>query len=163
VFIGLLDYQKFNKPVFLFLIMDNSETISVKGIKKDLYEKIKEIARETGKTIGEITNESYKMFVTSANTVKEAGEQFIHGIKETNVLFISNIENLEITGEEIKNYGKKISFRNIKNLKITDISENDFENYIDSLINIQKLTIPKNINKLKVLERSKFINEIIQN
>ena len=38
------------------MIMANDETISVKGVKKDLYDSIKEAARQSGKTIGEITN-----------------------------------------------------------------------------------------------------------
>ncbi|MGC8701323.1 MAG: hypothetical protein ACP5R3_06935, partial [Thermoplasmata archaeon] len=62
--------------------MTNDETISVKGVKKDLYEKIKETARESGKTIGEITNEAYKMFVSATSSFIETGEQFIQGIKD---------------------------------------------------------------------------------
>lgn len=141
--------------------MADDETISVKGVKKDLYEKIKKVARDSGKTIGEITNEAYRLFVSTTSNIIETGEQFIQGLKESQVLEISNIDNLEISGQEIKNYGKKISFRNIGILKIKDISEKDFEDYIVSIINIKKLEIPKELNKLKILERSKFIGEII--
>jgi hypothetical protein len=141
--------------------MASDETISVKGVKKDLYEKIKEVARESGKTMGEITNDAYRMFVSTTSSVIETGGQFIQGIKEAQVLTISNIDNLEITGQEIKSYGKKIGFRNIGALKIKDISEKDLEDYIVSILNVKKLEIPKDLNKLKILERSKFIGEII--
>lgn len=141
--------------------MANDETISVKGVKKDLYEKIKQAARDSGKTIGEITNEAYRLFVSTTTNLIETGEQFVQGLKESQVLEISNIDSLEISGQEIKSYGKKISFRNIGALKIKDISEKDFEDYVISIINIKRLEIPKELNKLKILERSKFIGEII--
>lgn len=141
--------------------MANDETISVKGVKKDLYEKIKQAARDSGKTIGEITNEAYRLFVSTTTNIIETGEQFVQGLKESQVLEISNIDSLEISGQEIKSYGKKISFRNIGVLKIKDISEKDFEDYVVSIINIKRLEIPKELNKLKILERSKFIGEII--
>ncbi|MGC8672805.1 MAG: hypothetical protein ACP5TO_04785 [Thermoplasmata archaeon] len=140
--------------------MTNDETISVKGVKKDLYEKIKETARESGKTIGEITNEAYKMFVSATSSFIETGEQFIQGIKDSQLLEISNIDNLEISGQEIKNYGKKIGFKNIGTLKIKEITEKDFEDYVAWIMNVKKLEIPKDINKLKILEKSKFIGEI---
>ncbi|MGC8689306.1 MAG: hypothetical protein ACP5UG_04595 [Thermoplasmata archaeon] len=136
------------------------ETISVKGVKKDLYEKIKELARESGKTIGEITNEAYRMFVSTFPGVLETGEEFIQGVKESQSLTISNIDDLEITGNEIKGYGKKIVFRNIGRLRIKDISEKDFEDYIVALINVRVLEVPKELNRLRILERSKFIGEL---
>ena len=143
------------------MIMANDETISVKGVKKDLYDSIKEAARQSGKTIGEITNEAYRMFISATSTVIEAGEQFIKGIKESQLLEITNIENLEITGNDIKNYGKKVAFRNIGNLKMKDINEKDFEDYIVLIINVKRLEIPKELNKLKVLEKARFIGEIV--
>jgi len=143
------------------MIMANDETISVKGVKKDLYDIIKEAARQSGKTIGEITNEAYRMFVSATSTAIEDSEQFIQGIKESQLLEIANIDNLEITGNDIKNYGKKVAFRNIGNLKMKDINEKDFEDSIVLIINVKRLEIPKELNKLKVLEKARFIGEII--
>lgn len=140
--------------------MANDETISVKGVKKDLYDRIKDIARESGKTIGEITNDAYRLFLSASSTIKETGEQFIQGLKESQAMVISNIDYLEITGKEIVGYGKKVMFKNIGTLKIKEISEKEFEDYIDSIVNIKKLGVPGNINRLKVLERSRFIGEI---
>ncbi len=138
------------------------ETISVKGVKKDLYEKIKKIARETGKTMGEVTNDAYRLFVSTANSVVETGEQFIEGLKESNTFVISDINNLELSGDEIRKINKRISFRDIENLKLKDVTESDIENYIASFINIKRLEIPSNINKLKILEKSRFLGEIVQ-
>jgi len=139
------------------------ETISVKGVKKDLYEKIKKIARESGKTIGEVTNESYKLFVSTTNSIIETGQQFIEGLNESGTFVISDISKLELSGEEIRKINKKISFRNIDNLKLRDITESDIDNYIASFVNIKTLEIPPGINKLKILEKSRFLGEIIQN
>ena len=139
----------------------NDETISIKGVKKELYNTIKDIANTTGKTIGEITNEAYKLFVSTASGIKETGEQFVQGLKESQFLTISNMEDLEISGVEIKSYGKKVLFKNIKTLKLKEITQEDFNNYIVSIINVKRLEIPKTLNKLKVLEISRFIGEIV--
>jgi len=36
-------------------VEDERENISVKGVQKHLYERMKALARETGRTIGEVT------------------------------------------------------------------------------------------------------------
>jgi hypothetical protein len=36
------------------------ENISIKGIQKNVYDKVKNLARETGKTVGDLTNDAFK-------------------------------------------------------------------------------------------------------
>ena len=55
---------------------------------------------------------------------------------------------------------KKISFKNIGNLTFKNMSEEDFENYVDSIVNVKVLEIPKDISKFKVLERAKYIDDL---
>lgn len=140
--------------------MEEKENISVKGVQSSIYEKVKQIARETGKTVGEITNESYKIFISAANETRAAGQEFIRGVKESSAITIENISNVEISGDDMKAYDKKIIFRNIGSLIIKDIKKEEFEKYISSIINVKHLEIPKAIPKMMVLERSKFIEEI---
>jgi len=45
-------------------------------------------------------------------------------------------------------------------LRIKDITEKDFEDYIVALINVRVLEVPKELNRLRILERSKFIGEL---
>ncbi len=137
------------------------ESITIKGVQKNTYDRVKELARETGRTIGEITNESYKIFIATAHETKKAGEELIKGLKESVSQTIENIKTVEITGEELRVNNRKVTFRNIDHLVLKELSENDFENYVASLINIKKLEVPKEIPKLKVLDRSRFIDNII--
>jgi len=140
--------------------MEDKENISIKGIQSNIYKRVKEMARETGKTIGEITNESYKIFISAANETKAAGQEFIKGIKETQSTIIENISTVEITGEDIKSNGKNVIFRNINSLIIKDINTEDFDKYVASIVNVKHLEVPKSIPKMMVLERSKFIDEL---
>ncbi len=140
--------------------MEDMENISIKGIQSNIYKRVKEMARETGKTIGEITNESYKIFISAANETKAAGQEFIKGIKETQMTIIENISTVEITGEDIKSNGKNVIFRNINSLIIKDINKEDFDKYVGSIVSVKHLEVPKSIPKMMVLERSKFIDEL---
>ncbi|MGC8727249.1 MAG: hypothetical protein ACP5RG_04505 [Thermoplasmata archaeon] len=140
--------------------MNDKENISVKGVQSSIYERVKELARETGKTIGEITNESYKIFISAASETKAAGQEFLKGVKESQGTIIENISTIEITGEDLRNSGKKVIVRNINNLILKDIKKEDFENYISAIVNVKHLEVPKSIPKLLLLERSKFIDEI---
>ncbi len=140
--------------------MEDKENISIKGIQSNIYKRVKEMARETGKTIGEITNESYKIFISAANETKAAGQEFIKGIKETQSTIIENISTVEITGEDIKSNGKNVIFRNINSLIIKDINKEDFDKYVASIVSVKHLEVPKSIPKMMVLERSKFIDEL---
>ncbi len=140
--------------------MEDMENISIKGIQSNIYKRVKEMARETGKTIGEITNESYKIFISAANETRAAGQEFIKGIKETQITIIENISTVEITGEDIKSNGKNVIFRNINSLIIKDINKEDFDKYVASIVSVKHLEVPKSIPKMMVLERSKFIDEL---
>jgi len=74
--------------------MNDKENISVKGVQSNIYERVKELARETGKTIGEITNESYKIFISAASETKAAGQEFLKGVKEGQGTIIENISTI---------------------------------------------------------------------
>ncbi len=140
--------------------MSDKENISVKGVQSSIYERVKQIARETGRTVGEITTESYKIFISAANETRAAGQEFIKGVKEGQGTIIENISTIEINGEDLRNNGKTVILRNINNLILKDIKKEEFEKYVSSIINVKHLEVPKSIPKMLLLERSKFIDEI---
>ena len=39
------------------------KTISIKGVSADLYRKIQKLSNETGKTIGQVTDDAYRSFM----------------------------------------------------------------------------------------------------
>ncbi|MEM0127632.1 MAG: hypothetical protein QXO03_00900 [Thermoplasmatales archaeon] len=136
------------------------ENVSIKGVQKSLYDRMKRLARETGRTIGEVTNDAYKITLSAASETKKVGEEFFQGLSERRVIFIHDLRKLEITGEELKGYNKKVAFRNIENLSFKDLSRDDFDRYVDSITNVKSLSIPKEIPKFDVLEKSTFVDEI---
>ncbi|MCY0851628.1 MAG: hypothetical protein OWQ34_02690, partial [Thermoplasma acidophilum] len=91
-------------------------TISVKGIRDDVYRNVSELARHTGKTIGEITNDAYRTFLGTVEGVRNISQNFIEGAKGAISRYIDNFKKLEITADDLKDLGQKVAFRNIDEL-----------------------------------------------
>ncbi|MEM1613981.1 MAG: hypothetical protein QXP25_03665, partial [Thermoplasmatales archaeon] len=61
---------------------EDKESVSIKGIQKNLYERMKSLARETGRTVGEVTNDAYKIALSAASQTRKVGEEFFQGLSE---------------------------------------------------------------------------------
>jgi hypothetical protein len=136
------------------------ENISIKGIQKNVYDKVKNLARETGKTVGDLTNDAFKVVLSAANETKKVGGEFVKGMKESMVSSVQDISSLEISGNELIMNNRRVSFRNIDHLVFKDITEKDFADFVDSIVNVKTLEVPKTLSKFLVLERSKFIENL---
>ena len=138
----------------------DTENISIKGVQKRLYERVKGLATDTGKTVGEITNDAFKVLLAAAGETKKVGEEFIQAVMDSKSTFVQDINSIDITGPDLAKNNKKVIFKNIQNLVFKDITEADFEAYVESIINVKNLEIPKGISKFKVLERAKYVDNI---
>lgn len=138
----------------------DTENISIKGVQKRLYERVKGLATDTGKTVGEITNDAFKVLLAAAGETKKVGEEFIQAVMDSKSTFVQDINSIDITGHDLAKNNKKVIFKNIQNLVFKDITEADFEAYVESIINVKNLEIPKGISKFKVLERAKYVDNI---
>lgn len=138
----------------------DTENISIKGVQKRLYERVKGLATDTGKTVGEITNDAFKVLLAAAGETKKVGEEFIQAVMDSKSTFVQDINSIDITGPELAKNNKRVIFRNIQNLVFKDITETDFDAYVESIINVKNLEIPKAISKFKVLERAKYVDNI---
>jgi predicted DNA-binding protein len=138
------------------------KTISIKGVSADLYKRIQKISNDTGKTIGQVTDDAYRSFMGTVENAKHLSEGFMKGMKEGSSQFIENIKELEITGNDLAEIGRKIIFKNIENLTFKDIDNEIFDKYVNAIIMVKTVTIPKNLSKSKILVRSNFIDKIIQ-
>ena len=138
----------------------DTENISIKGVQKRLYERVKGLATDTGKTVGEITNDAFKVLLAAAGETKKVGEEFIQAVMDSKSTFVQDISSIDITGPDLAKNNKKVIFKNIQNLVFKDITEADFEAYVESIINVKNLEIPKGISKFKVLERAKYVDNI---
>ena len=140
---------------------DERTTISVKGVSKDIYDRMSRIARETGRTIGEVTNDAYRVFIGTFEGALGISREFIKGAKSTHVYVVSNIKKLEMSGEDIKELGGRVSFRNIESLTFKDISQEDFDSRVDSILQVRKLTLPHGIKKSSVVVKCDFVDNIV--
>ena len=135
-----------------------SKSISVKGVNSDLYRKVIEKAIETGKTIGEITNDAYKTLLSTMEFALQ---------KSSNVLkrdfeVVSNFSELTISDADLKELGKPVAFSNVDKLDLSAVSNENFDKYIKSLLHIKKLIISSELRKSLILTRAKYIDKIEQ-
>ncbi|MEM0135266.1 MAG: hypothetical protein QXU18_08600 [Thermoplasmatales archaeon] len=138
----------------------DTENVSIKGVQKRLYERVKSLATDTGKTVGEITNDAFKVLLAAAEETRKVGEEFIQAVRDSKLTYVQDLNSIEISGPELAKNNKKVVFKNIQTLVFKDISESDFDSYIESMVNIKVLEIPKGIPKFKVLERAKYVDSI---
>ncbi len=138
------------------------KTISIKGVSADLYRRIQKISSDTGKTIGQVTDDAYKSFMGTVENAKHLSDGFMKGMKEGSSQFIENIKELEISGSDLTEIGRKIIFKNIENLTFKDIDNETFDKYVNAIIMVKTVTIPKNLSKAKILLKGNFIDKIIQ-
>ncbi|MCH4814712.1 MAG: hypothetical protein QXY87_10045 [Saccharolobus sp.] len=149
---------------------NNKKTITIRGVDEKIYRKLTEIARSSGKTIGEVTNQAFKTFLDisdaakrTASGVVESGKTFIEGFKEGmgNLIIISDIDELSVNKEEIMQTGKPIAFKGIKKLNLVGISDDDIEKYIQEISDVDELIIPPSVNKLKLLQKCRRVKRVV--
>ena len=139
---------------------ESKQNISVKGVRKDIYGRIMKLTRDTGQTLGEITNEAYRTFLSGVEGAKHLSKNFIDGATKGSVKYIENIKTLTINGEDLAEISTKIVFRNIDTLIFEDISTEDVTKHVESLSNVKVIVIPKSVSKASILLRSTLIDEI---
>lgn len=138
----------------------DTENVSIKGVQKRLYDRVKGLARDTGKTVGDITNDAFKVLLAAAGETKKVGEEFFQAVRDSKGSSVQDLSTIEISGPELVKNDKRVTFRNIQSLVIKDINESDFEKYVESIVNVKNLEVPKTVSKFKVLERSKYVDNI---
>ncbi len=141
---------------------EGKKTISIRGLDERLYEQIVLLARESGKTIGEILNEAMKILLATVNKASTIGKGFVEGLKEsTNTLEVTGIEELVIERNDIESIDKPIVFKNIKRLEIADdVPYELFDKKVKSIILCNELIIPRNYPKLKVAQKCRLVKVI---
>lgn len=139
---------------------EDTGNISIKGVQKRLYDRVKNLARETGKTVGDITNDAFKVVLAAAGETKKVGEEFIQAVRDSKSTYVQDLNAIEITGSELAKNNKKVNFKNIQNLTFKDVTETDFDNYVESIVNVKNLEIPKGISKFMILERVKYVDSL---
>ncbi len=139
---------------------EEKKTISVKGVERSLYENLKELSALTGRTLGELTNEAYRLLLSTLEGAKELSKAFVEGLRAPDVATISDLEELEVTGDELRKLGKKASFKNIKRLTLRDLTDEIVDELVYGIQSVDHLLVPKGITKLKLLAKCRGIKKL---
>jgi len=139
---------------------DDKKNISVKGVSKSLYNRILNIARESGKTLGEITDDAYTSLVTTMDGALNVSKAFVEGTKKGTSKVIENIVDLELNGKDLDDIGQRVSIRNVEHLVLKDMSDEKFNSQISLIIHVKKLEYASTIKKSSLLFKCKFVDQL---
>ena len=151
------------------------KTITIRGIDEDLYERLTVLARETGKTIGELINEGMRVLLSITSPLVKTTQKAIEGVTSVGkavaegvetglgrIREISNIDELTVNKEDLEAIDQLVVFKNIKKLKFEDnVTYELIEAKVKGIILCDEIIIPKTIPKLKLLSKCKLIKRII--
>lgn len=137
------------------------ETISIRGVNRDLYHRLGLFAKETGITIGEAVNNAMAAFLGTIEEIKTSGKELIEGLQKGMNMYIGDIEELTVEREDLENVDTSIVLRNIKKLEFSeDIDQELFNKKIRRIINIEELIIPEKLSKFQVLAKGFGIKKL---
>lgn len=136
------------------------KNISVKGVRSDIYSRVLRLTRETGQTLGEITNEAYRTFLSGVDGAVHLSKNFVEGATQSHVKYVENVKSLTLLKSDIEEFPGKVAFRNMDTLVLKDLTTEDVEKHIASISNVKVVKIPKTVSKASIVLRSSYIDEI---
>lgn len=149
-----------------------TKIISIRGLDNEIYRQLTIAAKEMGKTIGEVTNEAIKLYLTLlkgsesiarkiSTTISTITKAFKEGLKETEIDIVRGLDELTISRKDLVNYGKPVAFMFIDKLKFEeDVDTNTFTKYVDSIVSCNEVYIPKTLSKIIVGRKCRFVKKI---
>lgn len=150
------------------------KTVTIRGIDKELYERILVLARETGKTVGEIINEAMRLLLTlgpmAIRATAKVAESVVSSTKALlgelaeepkDVVEITGLEVLEISKQDLESIEKPVIFKDIKKLVIgSDVPFELFNSKVKGIVLCGEVLIPKTYPKLLVATKCKLVKRI---
>ncbi len=139
---------------------------SIRGIDDDLYERVSALARETGRTVGELVNEAMKFLLVATGKAAEVSKQFVEGYREVakvgkDVEVVSGVEELEVTSKDLASMDKPVEFRNIRRLIFRDVPYSLFEEKVAKIVLCDTLVVPRDYPKLRVAKKCVMVKRIL--
>ena len=142
-------------------VKENAEHISVKGVSKDVFDRVKQLAHETGKTMGEITNDAYRTVLGTFEATKSVSREFVDSARGVGrIETVSGFKTLSVTGSDLKEMGKKVIFRNIGTLVLDDIDDKTFNEVVERIIQVHTLKVSNEVRKSSVIVKCHYVDEI---
>ncbi len=147
-------------------VREDRKDVTIRGVDSSLYLRIVEIAKGAGKTVGDIVNEAFKLFIDVKEGIEGSVEAVQSKITEavTPVSVISDLEELEVSGDELRELGRKVIFRNIGKLTLK-VNRGEFEKYVAAIRDCQVVRVPKELPKLLLLSKARGVRrvEVLEN
>lgn len=139
---------------------EEKQNISIKGVQKEIYSRVLKLTRDTGKTLGEVTNEAYRSFLSGVDGAKLLSKNFLEGVSSSQVKYVENIKSLTLEKSDLEHFTGKVAFRHMDLLILKDLTTEDVESHISSITNVKVVKIPDTVSKASILLRGSYIDEI---
>ncbi len=133
---------------------EGKKTISIRGVDKNLYNKLSAIAREVDKTIGDLVNEAIDLFVKVTDGVTETVSKVIH-----EPYVIKNLDRLVISGRELNELDRPVMFLNIKELILEDVDDSSLDAIV-KIMKVDKVVVKGSVNKIKLYSKLDRVSNI---
>ncbi|EQB67114.1 MAG: hypothetical protein AAE985_06740 [Thermoplasmataceae archaeon] len=140
----------------------NEKTVSIRGIASDIYRKILQISSETGKTVGELTNEAYRKMVQTSSLVEKAAEKALEKKFKVADTIVENIGQITLNNDEIEKLYGNIGFRNIDKLELSGLSDINSYGKISFISNVKVLKLTKGTKKVNLLSKLNEVSQIVE-
>ena len=147
--------------------------VTIRGVDAFLYNKAAEIAKKTGKTMGEVVNEALRLFIDIteglragmqpiSEGLREAGRRVDYTLSSISPTVISDVEELEVSKEDLEQFGRRVIFQNVRRLVFQDdIDAETFERYVALIRECEEVRPPKGVSKLLVLSRCRKVGRLV--
>lgn len=154
-------------------VVEGRKDITIRGVDSYLYSRAAEIARRTGKTMGETVSEALRLFIDVsegirssfqplAEGVREAGERAEEALSYISPAVISDLEELEVSKSDLERFNRRVVFQGITRLIFADdVDEDTVDRYVALIRDCKEVRVPKELPKLFVLSRCRNVGKLV--
>jgi len=151
---------------------EKEKTVTIRGVDRELYAKALALAKELGKSAGEMINEALRLLLTQTmaaatalTKAAHAGRELIEGVKEVAGAehVVSGVGELVVKKADLEAIDKPVVFKGIRRLVFEDdVDYSLFEGKVRSIVMCDEVLVPKAYPKLKVAEKCRMIGKLAE-
>ena len=141
---------------------EEKKTITIRGVDKTLYERVSELARQMGITIGEVINDALRKYLSFIEGIQSKVERELDElIQKGEAILIKDITSLTVSRKDLEPLDRKVIFRDIGTLVFTDdVDDKLFSEKVLRIIRVGTVSIPKTMSSLLVASRCERVGKI---
>ena len=148
---------------------EKSKVTSIRGIDQTLYSRITAIAKEMGKTVGEIMNEAMRFYLVMCEMSSEVGKSldrtaraFMEGFREGVTVAIADLEEVHISKADLEKLKRKVRIHFVKRVVFdSDVDEEAFDKYVSYISDCGEVVVPASIPKLLVYSKCRRVTKVV--